>query len=118
MKTKAQLARDLGISRPTLYEYHNLARTYIEDYLDAFPHIQKREGQPPEVMKDFPLNDYQCWVINQLVLAVRAKINRKHLSILFDANQQLDKFSKSFYNSQFTKESSVDYEPQGIRKAA
>jgi hypothetical protein len=116
MKTKSQLARDLGISRKTLYEYHNLACVYLQDYLDAFPKIP-RTNALPETIKDFPLTDYQCWVIRQLLTTIRAKVTRRHLEKLFDANQYVDRFSHTAY--QELHQESVAYDDvEGLRQVA
>jgi hypothetical protein len=116
MKTKSQLARDLGISRKTLYEYHHLACAYIQDYLDAFPRIP-RTNALPETIKDFPLTDYQCWVIRQLLNTIRAKVTRRHLEKLFDANQYLDRFSQTAYQ-EFHQESAPYDDVEGLRQVA
>ncbi|PMB27380.1 hypothetical protein, partial [Fischerella thermalis] len=59
--TKVYLAQSLGISRQTLYNYHDLAALYIDGFSQNYPRVgdkaYTRNG----------LNKYQVWVLGKLI---------------------------------------------------
>jgi hypothetical protein len=60
METKFQLAKELGVSPRTVFNYNKLALD-VNDFYDDYPTLNG------DTNTRHPLTDYQCWVIKNLI---------------------------------------------------
>lgn len=92
--SKSRLQTLFKCSRPTIYEYHDIALN-LEDYELDFPPRPNGTRNTSAT-----LTRYQCWVIYSLMLYCR-RVNRSDVSEVFlqgSDSEFLSKFSKlNFY---------------------
>lgn len=90
--TKEEIANQLNIKVRTLHYYHEIAFTYVDDFINDYPTVN---GEPHTRCK---LTLYQVWILRKLVNLGRRFNSRQILPDLIKGNK--DAFTKCSYKKE------------------
>ncbi len=71
--SKQALSRVLGVSRPTVWRYDNVAYWEISDYKQEYPELPKDQWllKKSKHDREVPLTQYQVWVISAIQICFK-----------------------------------------------
>ncbi|MBW4504857.1 MAG: hypothetical protein KME57_36275 [Scytonema hyalinum WJT4-NPBG1] len=73
LMSKQALSHVLGVSRPTIWRYDNVAYWEIPDYKDEYPLLPKDQWliKKSKHDREVPLTQYQIWVISAIQICFK-----------------------------------------------
>ncbi len=112
---KTQLAKILKVTRRTIHTYHDIAKLFIEDFVNDYP---KYKGKP---YFESPLTQYQCWVMWGIYNYIH--LQKMPSKILEDQLENAVEFQYLFSRAKFdllfpTYQDIENHEHQGLCKVA
>ena len=96
---KQQLGHCLGVSRPTIQRYDEIAYWEIQDYRESYPLLPKDQWFAKRTKYDrtVPLSQYQIYVISMIQVAFRYQRKEKPIREYIQQNSYL--FTKARYEN-------------------